>query len=69
MTIARDTLIEELVDVVPGAVSYLMGKGIQPIACGAPVWGTIEEAARREGYEDREIDGIVAELRRLQQDD
>ncbi len=63
--IERDTLVEDLVEVLPGAVSYLIGKGIQPIACGAPIWGTVEDALRREGYDDTEIDEMVAELRNL----
>jgi hypothetical protein len=63
--IERDTLVEDLVEDLPGAVSYLIGKGIQPIACGAPIWGTIEDALRREGYGDAEIDEMVDELRQL----
>jgi len=41
--IQKDILIEELVGVVPGAVTYLMEHGIRCIACGEPVWGTLEE--------------------------
>ena len=63
--IGRDTLIEDLVDEVPEAVSYLMAKDIVCIACGAPIWGTLEEAARNEGYGDDEIDEMVSELRDL----
>ncbi len=40
-------------------------KDIVCIACGAPIWGTFEEAARNEGYDDREIDEMVAELNAL----
>ncbi len=65
--IRRDILIEDLVDVFPGAVSYLMDKGVQCIACGAPIWGTLEEAARATGYGDEEIDEMVAELGELQE--
>ena len=63
--IERDTLIEDLVNELPRAVSYLMEKDIVCIACGAPIWGTLEEAARKEGYDDEEIDVIVADLNRL----
>ncbi len=60
--IRRDMLVEDLVDAVPGSVPYLIGKGIQPIACGAPIWGTLEEAAREQGYTDEQVDEIVREL-------
>lgn len=65
--IRRDMTIEELVDVLPEAVSYLMKKNIKCIACGAPIWGTFEEAAMEKGYSDEEIDGMVAELREMRQ--
>ncbi|MEJ2184460.1 MAG: DUF1858 domain-containing protein [Gemmatimonadota bacterium] len=64
--IRRDTSIEDLVDAVPEAVPYLIGKGIQAIACGAPIWGTLEEAARSQGYDDDEISAMVAELREME---
>jgi hypothetical protein len=65
--IRRDTLVEDLVNTVPEAVPYLMGKGIQAIACGAPIWGTLEEAARSQGYSDDEISAMVAEMRDIEQ--
>jgi iron-sulfur cluster repair protein YtfE (RIC family) len=63
--IERDITIEELVDELPEAVSYLMERDIVCIACGAPIWGTFEEAARKEGYDDAAIDAMVAELNAL----
>ncbi|MFO7893681.1 MAG: hypothetical protein R6U63_08105 [Longimicrobiales bacterium] len=65
--IRRDTHIEELVEILPEAVSYLMEKGVQCIACGAPIWGTLEEAARSKGFSDAEIDAMVADLRALEE--
>lgn len=35
-----------LVDILPASVNYLPKKGIKCIACGEPIWGTLEEAAR-----------------------
>jgi len=35
-----------LVDILPASVNYLPKKGIKCIACGEPIWGTFEEAAR-----------------------
>jgi hypothetical protein len=67
--IRRDTLIEDLVDGLPASVGYLLGKGIQVIACGEPIWGTLEDAAKGKGYTDPQIDEIVADLRALSADD
>jgi hypothetical protein len=63
--IRRDTLIEDLVDGLPGAVGYLLDKGIQTVVCGEPIWGTLEEAAKGKGYTDPQIDEIVAGLAAL----
>jgi hypothetical protein len=64
--IRRDISFEELVAACPESVRYLLGKGIQAIACGEPAWGTLEEAARAKGYTDAEIDLMAAELSRPQ---
>jgi hypothetical protein len=63
--IRRDIQIEDLLDQVPQAIAYLMRKGIHAIACGAPIWGSLEEAARGKGYTDAEIDAMAAELTAL----
>jgi methionine synthase II (cobalamin-independent) len=60
--------IEELVEILPTAVSYLAKQGIRCIACGEPIWGTLEEAARDNGFGDREIKVFVADLNQLAQD-
>jgi hypothetical protein len=39
-----------------------MHKGIKCIACGEPVWGTLEEAAREKGFNDEEIGEVLDEL-------
>ena len=54
--------IEELVEVLPVSVTYLSKKGIRCIACGEPIWGTLEEAAREKGFGDQEIQEFVREL-------
>jgi hypothetical protein len=64
-TIRRDTLIEDLVDGLPGSVGYLMDKGIPAVVCGEPIWGTLEEAAKGKGYTDPQIDEIVTDLSAL----
>lgn len=63
--ITRDITIEELVNAVPESVSYLMKNGIKCLACGEPIWGTLEEAAREKGFSDEEIDRFVADLTAL----
>lgn len=63
--ITRDIAIEDLVNAVPAAVTYLMKKGIKCLACGEPIWGTLEEAAREKGFSDEEIDRFVADLTAL----
>lgn len=65
MQIQKDITIEELVDKVPQSVKYLMEKGIKCIACGEPIWGTLEEAARQKGFDDAAIEEVVRELNTL----
>lgn len=64
--IHKDILIEELVIIIPEAVSYLMKKGIKCIACGEPIWGTLSDAAKIKGFSDTEIDQFVEELIQMQ---
>jgi len=54
--------IEDLVRNYPASIKYLAVKKIKCIACGEPIWGTLEEAAKEKGYSDNEIDSIVAGL-------
>lgn len=65
MIIKRDTNIEELVTALPASVKYLSEKGIKCIACGEPIWGTLEEAAKEKGFEKEDIDIFVRDLNRL----
>ncbi len=65
MDITKKITIEELVELKPGAVRYLSAKGIKCIACGEPVWGTLEEAAKEKGFSVKDIKGIVEELNKL----
>jgi hypothetical protein len=57
--------IEELVEVLPSSVTYLSKKDIKCIACGEPIWGTLEEAAREKGFGEHEIMEFVRELNEL----
>lgn len=63
--ITREITIEELVTRLPASVSYLMEKGIKCIACGEPIWGTLESAAQEKGFGDEDISRFVDDLSRL----
>lgn len=63
--IDEKTSIEELVEILPASVSYLSSKGIKCIACGEPIWGTLEEAAFEKGFGNEEIKGFVRDLNDL----
>ena len=65
--ITKDTTIEELVNNVPGAVKYLMEKGIRCIVCGEPIWGTLEEAAEEKGVGPDEIEQFVKDLNEIKE--
>lgn len=63
--IDKDILIEDLVTRLPKAVGYLMQKNIKCLACGEPVWGTLEQAAKQKGFSDADIAVFVEDLNRL----
>lgn len=65
MNITKDTSIEELVEIIPDAVTYLMEEGIRCIRCGEPIWGTLEEAAKEKGFTEKDITGFVDDLNKL----
>jgi iron-sulfur cluster repair protein YtfE (RIC family) len=60
--ITKDIEIEDLVRNYPFAVKYLMEHHIKCIACGEPIWGSLEEAAREKGYGDADIEKFVREM-------
>ncbi|HOI33379.1 MAG: hypothetical protein PHG67_11170 [Bacteroidales bacterium] len=63
--IHKDIEIEELVKNYPFSVKYLMEHGIRCIACGEPIWGTLEEAAKEKGFNDTAIQGFIDEMIKL----
>ena len=63
--ITGDTTIEDLVRLIPGSVRYLMEQGIKCLACGEPIWGTLESAAREKGFSPDDIDRFVRDLNAL----
>ncbi|MEK7263138.1 MAG: DUF1858 domain-containing protein [Bacteroidota bacterium] len=67
MIIHKEILIEDLISEFPTSVSYLMGKGMKCIACGEPIWGTLESATNEKGFSALQIQNFVNELRALAQ--
>jgi hypothetical protein len=65
VSIEKSITIEDLVQQVPGAVTYLFEKGIRCIRCGEPIWGTLEEAAKEKGFSDEDIARFVDDLNRM----
>jgi methionine synthase II (cobalamin-independent) len=61
--IDKNITIEYLVTEYPQTVRILMEKGIKCLACGEPIWGTLESNAKEKGYNNAEIDNLVLELR------
>lgn len=63
--ISKDIYIEDLVHHYPFSVRYLSQKGVKCIACGEPIWGTLEEAAQEKNFTDDQISGLVKEMREM----
>jgi methionine synthase II (cobalamin-independent) len=63
--ITKDITIEDLVNDYPFSVKYLSKQGIRCIACGEPIWGTLEEAAQEKGFDDEKINFFVDELNNM----
>ncbi|HET53932.1 MAG TPA: DUF1858 domain-containing protein [Ignavibacteria bacterium] len=63
--ITKDIEIEDLVRILPKAVSYLSDKGIRCLRCGEPIWGSLEEAAKEKGFDDEKIEEFVKDLNEL----
>jgi len=60
--VTKQIEIEDLVRNYPASIKFLAEKGIKCIACGEPIWGTLEEAAKEKGFADTEIDSTINEL-------
>jgi len=63
--ITKDIYIEELVSDYPFSVRFLSERSVKCIACGEPIWGTLEEAAREKDFDDEAIDKLVNDLRAM----
>jgi len=63
--IDKNITIEDLAETITGSVKYLMEQGIKCIACGEPIWGTLEEAAKEKGFNNEDIRKFVSDLNNL----
>ena len=59
------TEIEDLVELLPEAVSYLRIEGIRCLRCGEPIWGSLDAAAKEKGFNDKDVDKFVKELNEI----
>ena len=65
MMISKETEIEDLVQLLPEAVSYLRVEGIRCLRCGEPIWGSLDVAAKEKGFNDNDVDKFVKELNKI----
>lgn len=63
--ITKDILVEELVEKLPGSVSFLREKGLVCVLCGEAVWGTLNELAKSKSFSDQDITEIVDQLKQM----
>ncbi len=60
--ITKEIEIEDLVNLLPDSVVYLMEKGIRCLRCGEPIWGSLENAAKEKGFDENQIKEFVNDL-------
>jgi len=63
--ISKETEIEDLVKLLPEAVSYLRIEGIRCLRCGEPIWGSLDAAAKEKGFNDIDVGKFVKELNEI----
>ena len=61
--IAKNIYIEDLVNDHPEVISPLAELDIICIACGEPVWGTLEELVNKKGLNN--LEEILVQLNRI----
>lgn len=65
MKITKDIEIEDLVNELPESVGYLRVEGIRCLRCGEPIWGSLENAAKEKGHNNKEIERFVNDLNKM----
>jgi hypothetical protein len=67
LSIKKDIPIEDLIQDYPGAVRFLIDNNLPCVVCGEPFWGTLEELARQENWDDDKIYALVDKFNRTHQ--
>ncbi len=63
--ISANITIEQLIKDYPGAVRFLIEKGLPCVVCGEPFWGTLADLAKQKELNDQQIDALVTEFNEL----
>ncbi|PJA97326.1 MAG: DUF1858 domain-containing protein [Ignavibacteriales bacterium CG_4_9_14_3_um_filter_34_10] len=63
--ITEEIEIEDLVKVLPQAVTYLSENGIRCLRCGEPIWGSLKNAAEEKGFSANETKKFVDDLNKM----
>jgi methionine synthase II (cobalamin-independent) len=63
--ITEEIEIEDLVKLLPQAVSYLSENGIRCLRCGEPIWGSLKNAAEEKGFSEKGIKKFVDDLNKM----
>ncbi len=63
--ITKNSTIGEVIDACPAAVDVLLRNGIHCIGCSARQFETIEHGLKVHGFNDKEIEKIVAQLNKI----
>ena len=62
MKINKDMTIEEVLEKIPETTKVFIEKRIPCLVCGEPLWGTIEEAAKKYGAN---LDTLLDDLNKI----
>ncbi|MEM4247593.1 MAG: DUF1858 domain-containing protein [Candidatus Woesearchaeota archaeon] len=65
--ITKNMTIGEVIDAYPATAEVLLNKGIHCLGCSARNFETIEQGLQVHGFNDKEIEKVVAELNKVSQ--
>lgn len=65
MKITKEIEIEDLVKILPEAVSYLRIEGIRCLRCGEPIWGSLDAAAKEKNFNDKDVKKFIEDLNEM----
>jgi hypothetical protein len=62
MNIDRKTSVEDLVEKYPKVAGWMTRRGLRCVVCGEPFWGTLGELADDSGFDDAQVDTLIADM-------